>query len=245
MIRWTLRNSALRVAVSTALKHKMAEVGGADIPIHVIPNGVDATRFYPIPREDARRQLEIEPARRVIVAVGSLIEQKGHQVLIRAMADIVRRHSDVHLYILGHGPYRKALEELIETLGLNGQIHLVGKRPNEELKLWFSVADVSCLVSEREGWPNVVTESLACGTPVVATRVGGIPEIIDRPQFGILVDPTPESVATGLEEALSRKWDREAISREVLVRTWDTVAQEVEDLFASQLRPCVAAKDKT
>jgi len=244
MIAWTLRNADFCVAVSSALKKKITEITGAGISIHVIPNGVDPTRFHTIPAEEAREKLGIGQAGPAIVAIGSLIEQKGHQILIRAMGQIAARHSDVHLYILGRGPYRQTLEQLIERLDINNQVHLVGKRPNDELKFWFSIATVSCLASAREGWPNVVSESLACGTPVIATRVGGIPEIIDRPEFGILVDRTPESFTAGLEDALSRRWDRKAISKQALARTWDIVAREVEDLLTSRIKSPALRKDE-
>jgi teichuronic acid biosynthesis glycosyltransferase TuaC len=235
MIRWTLRNALICAAVSSALKEKMAQVGDVSIPIHVIPNGVDALRFQPVDPNEARRLLRIEHQGPVVVAVGSLIEQKGHQLLVRAIELISGRHPNVHLYILGHGPYLKTLERLIETLGLNGRVHLAGKRPNEELKLWFSMATMSCLASSREGWPNVVSESLACGTPVIATKAGGIPEILNRPELGILVERTPESIAAGLEEGLSRTWERNSISRHALARTWDTVAREIEELLATHI----------
>jgi teichuronic acid biosynthesis glycosyltransferase TuaC len=235
MIRWTLRHAAARVAVSGALRDKMAMVGGTDIPIRVIPNGVDAVRFRPVPLQEARKQLGLPPENPTIVAVGALIEAKGHHYLIRAIRELAPRYPDLQLYILGEGPYRGMLEKFVRELELAGRVHLMGKKPNEELRLWFSAAQVSCLASSREGWPNVVSESLACGTPVVATRVGGIPEIIHCPEFGILVEQTSKSIAAGLDQALSKSWNREEISRQTLARSWETVAAEVEEVFAAQL----------
>jgi glycosyltransferase involved in cell wall biosynthesis len=115
---------------------------------------------------------------------------------------------------------------------LNDEVFLVGKQPNESLKHWFSAGDVSCLASLREGMPNVVLESLACGTPVVATRVGGVPEVLVSERLGILVEPTLDSLAGGLETALLRPWDREFIAHYAQTRTWDTVAEEVEKYFS-------------
>ena len=231
MIRWTLRHAAIRAAVSTALCDQMAEVAGAALPIQVLPNGVDARRFYPVASNEAKRVLQIDPGRRAIVAVGSLIESKGHQLLIRAMAQLSKHYPDADLFILGHGPYLKTLQSLVQSLGLGERVHLVGKRPHEELKYWFSMADLTCLASAREGWPNVVTESLACGTPVIATKVGGIPEIIETPELGILVERSPEAIAEGLQQGLTRKWNRENISKHALARSWDAVAEEIQALF--------------
>ena len=235
MVRWTLRKAAACVAVSAALKEKMTEVCGEDISIHTIPNGVDTDRFWRTDIGEAREALSLSKTNRLIVAVGSLTETKRHQLLIRAIRGIAPRYPGIQLFIFGEGPCRDALERLVQELGLVEQVHLPGKIPNETLRLWFSAADLSCLTSAREGWPNVVTESLACGTPVVATRVGGIPEILHSPELGVLVEETPESLAAGLEQALSRSWNREAISRQTRARTWDVVATEVEEVLMTQI----------
>ena len=157
------------------------------------------------------------------------------------MQELTERHPGLQLYILGEGPYREELEKLIQGLGIGSQVHLVGKRPNNELRLWFSAAAISCLASSREGWPNVITESLACGTPVVATQVGGIPEILNSSELGVFVDKTPRSIAAGLELALHKNWDRDAISKKALARTWETVAAELEQLLLGGGDPLTAA----
>jgi teichuronic acid biosynthesis glycosyltransferase TuaC len=115
------------------------------------------------------------------------------------------------------------------------RVSLVGSKPNDELKYWFSAADVSCLASSREGWANVLLESLACGTPVVATRVWGAPEVINSPQLGILVDQTVESIGEGLKVALGKEWDHGILIRYASSRTWDVVAEEVENFLAARL----------
>ena len=178
----------------------------------------------------------------LLVSVGALIRPKGHLTLIRAFAVIALRLPELRLYILGEGPLRTELESLVRELNPHDRVRLPGKRTNEELRQWFNAADVSLLMSEREGWPNVLTESLACGTPVVATRVGGVPEILHSPELGIVVDQTIASVADGIERALLKKWDREAISKQTRTRTWSTVAGELEGVFSEQLRRRAAAK---
>jgi glycosyltransferase involved in cell wall biosynthesis len=95
------------------------------------------------------------------------------------------------------------------------------------LAAWFSAANLSCLMSSREGWPNVISESLACGTPVLATRVGGIPELIVGPDLGNMVERDIASIVRGLEENLSKNWNRQEISRKASSRSWDAVAEEV------------------
>jgi glycosyltransferase involved in cell wall biosynthesis len=237
MIRWTLNHADLVIAVSAALKKEMISLGIPAEKIEVIPNGIDANRFRPIAMDTARQKLHLGQIGALILAVGALIPLKGQELLIHAFARISMENSHLQLYILGEGPLRPTLEKLVLKLGLQDRVHLPGKKPHEELPFWFSAADVSCLPSAREGWPNVVTESLACGTPVVATRVGGIPEILVSPDFGILVDQSIESIASGLSQALSKRWDREGISARVRERTWDTVAAEVDRTLNSLVQP--------
>lgn len=235
MIRWTLREASALIAVSAALKSAMAALGTDENKIRVVPNGVDSQRFQNSNQEAARRQLNLPPDGQLILSVGALIPSKGHQLLIRAFSRIAVERGNVRLCVLGEGTFRTELEQLITRLGMDGKIQLPGKRANEQLPLWFNAADVSCLASAREGWPNVVTESLACGTPVVATRVGGIPEILHSRELGILTEQTEEGLAAGLEQALSKKWDRPEISRVTRERTWETVAAEVEGIFVEEM----------
>lgn len=232
MIRWTLRHSASVLAVSSALKEAMQKLGLPGVTIHVVPNGVDARLFRPMPRAEARRQLGLQLDGQLAVSVASLIPSKGHHLLIHAFQELAPRHPFLQLYIVGEGPNRPRLEKLVREAGLQQRVQFVGGRPQEELRLWFNAADISCLMSAREGHPNVVLESLACGTPVLATTVGGIPEIIVSPDLGMLVDQDVSAIAAGLEMALSKDWDREMLSRHAHARTWEAVAERVEEQLA-------------
>ena len=245
MIRWTLEQAAAVVSVSAALKDVMVGLGIDGRKIHVVPNGVDPARFQSISTAEARRSLGLQENGPVIVIVGSLIPSKGHELVIRGLARMRRENAGAELYILGDGPFRGFLEKLVEELNLRDAVHFLGKRPNEELPVWFSAATVSCLASSREGWPNVVTESLACGTPVVATGVGGVPEILHSEGLGILVEQTVDSVADGLQRALAKKWDRAAISSQTRARTWQQVAEELQTIFKAQVARFEAGPDKT
>jgi glycosyltransferase involved in cell wall biosynthesis len=232
MIRWTLLQANAVIAVSGALRDAMVKLKVPAGKVRVIPNGVDAELFHPIDPHEAKMKLNLPVEGRFLISVGALIRPKGHATLIRAFARVASRHPDLQLYILGEGLFRPELESLVRALKLEDRVRLPGKRPNSELPLWFNAAEVSLLTSEREGWPNVVTESLACGTPVVATRVGGVPEILHSQQLGIVVDRTVDSVAEGLERALSKTWDKQAISEQTRARTWRTVAEEVHSVLA-------------
>ena len=235
MIRWTLRHAAGGIAVSTPLRDKMVSLGLLPEKARVIGNGVDASRFVPLDRAECRKRLEIR-AEKVIVSVGSLIESKGHQLALAALPEVLSQHASLKLYIIGSGPIRERLQRLAVTNGIAANVHLVGRVPNEELKYWYSAADVTCLFSEREGWPNVLLESIACGTPVVATSVGGIPEVLASDDVGLMVEGKMECAAAGLRRGLTHGWDREALRRFAERRTWDSVAAELEAYFLPMLR---------
>ncbi len=234
MIQWSLRRAAGVVAVSEALKKLMVELGAPPDKIKVIANGIDAGRFHAMPQAAARQALGIPQNAKVIMSVGALIPAKSHEMLIRAVALLRGGDAKPRLYIAGEGQLRESLTTLIKELHLEEQAFLVGRQPNERLNLWFSAAEISCLASLREGMPNVVLESLACGTPVVATRVGGAPEVLVSDELGLLVEPNTNAIAEGLERALRTQWDRDFIARETQARTWDVVAGEVEAYFADR-----------
>jgi teichuronic acid biosynthesis glycosyltransferase TuaC len=239
LICWTLREAAGIIAVSAALRDTIMGLSVAAEKIKVIGNGVDPGRFHPLDRRTARRHLRLPEQAEVLVSVGALVPSKGFQFLISAVAELIRSHPRLRLYILGEGSYRCRLEALVHAAGLEDRVLLVGAEPNQELKYWFSAADLSCLMSSREGQPNVVLESLACGTPVVATRAGGIPEILTSAQLGLLVDQEPAGIASAVNDALNQYWDREFLASHVARRTWDVVAAEVEQYLALA---CAAAR---
>jgi glycosyltransferase involved in cell wall biosynthesis len=236
LIRWTLQQAKGLIAVSSALKDRMVHLGAPADKIRVIPNGVDVERFEPMDRCEARRSLGIPVTGAVIVSVGSLVPAKRHEVLIEAVAQLATRIPDLKAYIIGDGSLRSELEALRRRTHGEGRVFLVGEKPNTELSRWFSAADVSCLLSAREGWPNVVMESLACGTPVIATRVGGIPEIIVSSELGILVAEDLGSITEGIASALRRQWDRGALVRYAQSRTWKVVAAEVQEYLTSFMK---------
>jgi glycosyltransferase involved in cell wall biosynthesis len=235
LIRWTLRRAAGVVGVCEALKETMTNLGTPAEKACVIGNGIDLDRFERVNRTDARRKLGIPEDAEIILSVGNLIPVKGYQFLIPAIAQMVSRHPTIKLYIVGEGGSRKKLEAQASDEGVRDRILFVGRKPNEDLKYWYSAADVSCLASSREGWANVLLESLACGTPVVATRVWGTPEVIVSPKLGVLVEQNKESLAQGLECALEKQWNHTALVEYAATRTWDVVAREVQNFLEMRI----------
>src|SRR4030095_7692666 len=213
MIRWTLLQAAGVIAVSDSLRKVIVDLGVSAHRVRVIGNGIDPQRFSPVNPQEARSHLGLPENGPIIVSVGGLVPRKGFQFLIPAVTEITPRFPMLRLYILGEGEYRAKLEALTRDCSAQEHVIFTGDIPNQELRYWFSVATVSCLLSSREGWPNVLQESLACGTPVVATRVWGAPEIITSTELGLLVEQDVGAIARSLELALTKRWDRSAIAR--------------------------------
>lgn len=220
----TLATASHVIAVSGSLRDRAEKLGADPNRVTVIHNGVDTSIFHPMDREMARSEVGMGDGAMVLF-VGKLDPVKGGDVLIEALSVIPTERRPT-LLVAGVGPMRKRLVALASRLHVESSVHFVGTLSPKEIALHLNAADVLCLPSRHEGCPNVVLEALACGTPVVASRVGGIPEIVHNRETGILVDPDePRGLAEALEQAVQREWNRELISR-CRPRTWEDVATE-------------------
>ena len=235
MIRYALNQADHVITVCNALKQAMVSLGIDDNKISIIPSGVDTELFCPVEKQKARANLSIDEDQKIILSVGSLRPLKGFDTILDALPKLLENYPNMHLYIIGEGSYRPSLEQKTRDLRLGKNVTLIGERANSALTLWYNAADVFCLASSNEGWANVIMESLSCGTPVVATRVGGTPEILTSPDIGLLVDPTQESLYSGLKTALENTWDRGRIRAHMQNRTWFKIAHEIKVVFRSVL----------
>src|SRR5208337_3263699 len=228
-IRWTLRHAACVIAVSDSLAKIMLDLEPGLKDVQTIGNGVDSRRFFPEDQQAAREKLGLDAQDRVIVSVAALKRVKGPDLLVRAAALLKKSSARCKVLFVGAGPELGSLQQLAEQLDCADICQFVGPVPNEQLRTYFSAADVSCLASRKEGWPNVILESLACGTPVVATAVGEVPRLLaNHHELGIVVDPTPEAIHAGLSQALQQTWSRETLSAYAQRQTWENVAARVE-----------------
>ncbi len=236
-IERTLRRAAAVIAVSASLARRAVEIGAEAARVHEIGNGVDLERFAPGDRDAARRHLGIEPSERMILAVGRLDPIKGLDLLVEAMRrPPASADRTLRARLVGEGPARAALERSIQAAGLADRVILQGEVSPSALPTWYAASDVVTLLSHSEGCPNVVIEALACGRPVVATRVGGVPELVREGATGLLVeDRDPERVAARWGEALARAWPAAALTEHVRRRSWASVAERHLALYREVL----------
>ena len=167
------------ITVNDDLKEAVVRLGIRADKVLVWRQGVDVGRFQPGDRHLARQQLGIPVPGRVIVWVGRMAPVKGLDILLESCALLRERGVEYHLYLVGDGPLRRDLVAQAEAHGLSAHITFVGPKLHNELPDWYRAADLTVLPSRSEGLPNVLRESLACGTPFVASNVGGIKEIAD------------------------------------------------------------------
>ncbi|BAV34013.1 glycosyltransferase [Sulfuricaulis limicola] len=224
-IERAIRKAEGVTVVSEALRQFLVEQGFGDKPIDVIPNGVDAELFRPRDKAECARQLGIVSRGKTVVFVGQLLEVKGIIYLIEAVERLVAGGKDVFVYMVGEGSGRPVYEAEVARRGLSGRIQFVGNRPHSEIAVWMGAGDVFCLPSIREGFPNVVLEALFSGRPVVASRVGGIPEMVNTNNGYLVESGNAAALADALGEALEKTWDANAILATVSHLSWERAGQ--------------------
>lgn len=210
------------LAISGAVRQTMIGLGLPEERIAIHYPGVDHDRFRPVDRQAAKASLGIDGP--LLLSPGNLMERKGHMIVVEALA----RLPGVGLIIAGSGPEAGRLSQRIEELGLKGWARLAGMIPHGEMHRLFAAADVTVLASSVEGLANVRIESLACGTPVVTTAVGGAHEIIDRPAAGRIVRPDPAAVASAVRELLDNPASPAVVAETVAGFRWEANAEQLE-----------------
>jgi len=228
LIQWAAHEADAIVTVSAALRQRLLELGVDEAKIRVLRNGVDTDLFHPVEQAAARSMLGLG-RERVLASVGNLVPEKGHDLAIDALARI----ADAILLVVGDGHERRALVAHAERVGVANRVRFLSARPQSELVTVYSAADALILASSREGWPNVLLESMACGTPVVATDVGGVREIVCDPAAGIVVGSRhADAIAAALGQLLERPPVRADTRRHAKKYEWDETARAQTELYA-------------
>jgi glycosyltransferase involved in cell wall biosynthesis len=230
-IRSALRGAGAVVAVSRALADKAIALGAHPASVHVLYNGVDGGLFAPGSRADARIRLGLCADSPRLLYVGNLKPSKGCLDLLEAFPALLAVQPQARLTYVGTGPARAALLDRARELGCAANVELVGAIAHDALGDWFRAADLLCLPSHNEGVPNVVLEAMACGIPVVATQVGGIPEVVPE-HAGILVPPhRQELLEAALVQACARSWDHWRIAAHAAGFRWEDNINQLDRIM--------------
>ena len=234
-LAFALPRAARVVAVSRALAAKAAALGVPAERIDVVMNGVDGELFRPRDRAEARKALgHAGDARPWLLYVGRVEVDKGARELGTAFTRVAAARPDARLIVVGDGQERAALEQTLRPLGERALF--VGARPLAEIPTWMAACDVLTLPSHHEGTPNVLLEALACGRRVVATAVGGIPDVVHRPELGRLVPPRDsEALAEAFIAALATPYDGAAVAALGVRGGWEDSAAHLEASLARAL----------
>jgi glycosyltransferase involved in cell wall biosynthesis len=237
MIQWAASRAAGVITVCQALKDSLVELGVPAERIEVLRNGVDLELFRPVDRQRARHELGL--SRKTLLSVGNLVQLKGHDIAIRALTLL----PDCNLIIAGAGPERTVLETLAGACGVGDRVRFAGVLAQNELRQYYGAADLLILASSREGWANVLLESLACGTPVVASDVGGTPEVVAAPEAGLLMaERTPQALARAVHSLFERYPDHAATRRYAEQFSWTATTTGQLKLFERILSTGTADK---
>jgi teichuronic acid biosynthesis glycosyltransferase TuaC len=221
MILWAIERSAGVTTVCQALKDRLVEVGAAEEKIRVVIHGVDLQMFRPVDREAVRRRLGLSG--RVLLAVGHVIKRKGQFLAVQALPDL----PGTTLLIVGDGWMEGLLREMARNLGVEDRVRFLGHVEQEDLRDYYGAADALVLASSREGIANVLIESMACGTPVIATPVWGTPEAVSVPEAGVLMrDRSAEALVEAARRLFADYPDRAATRRHAETFTWERTSRD-------------------
>ncbi|MCG8314456.1 MAG: glycosyltransferase family 4 protein [Pseudomonadales bacterium] len=222
------------VGVSKHLTEVLSNYGVSKNKLHWIPTGVCRSTFAASENEvkTAISDARLENCQNTLLFVGRLHPVKAVDILIKAMNTLVSEHKGkIHLILIGDGPERSNLENMVAQLGIGNNVTFLGNQPQIKVAAWMKAASLLVLPSHMEGLPNVMLEALSLGLPVVASNVGGIPEVIDDCN-GRLVEPANiEGLANAINDALLNNWDKTKIESSVSWAQWESVVEEYSQIF--------------
>ncbi len=226
LIVWAINQCSAVISVCRYLSEEIKNLKVTQQQNLVMRNGVDLERFSPRRREETRARLHLNSF--TLISVGHFIERKGHHFVIEALKQL----SDVKLILIGDGPMDKELRTLVSAYHLEERVIFTGAVKQEQLADYYSAADCMVLASSREGWANVLLESMSCGTPVVATAVSGTPEVVLNETAGQLIsDRSATGIALGIERLRQHYPDRDAVREYASHFDWQETPARLYELI--------------
>ena len=228
LIAKVLKEAMAVIALSEDLKQMAVDLGASPNKISVISNGVDQSLFKPFDVSSLREQYNISPDSFVLLGVGRLVPLKRFDLLVAIIASLKKRmKKPIHGIIVGSGPEEARLRKLSYEYGLENDITFVGQQFPGELPRWYNLANILMVLSTHEGSPNAPLEALSCGTPVIATAVGNLPDIIDNGSGLILRDLNSDNIANAVALFWKKNvYDRSKIRLAVSDFTWEAVSDK-------------------
>ena len=231
LLRWGLPHVDRLVAVSRPLGERAIELGVPRERVAIVANGIDRDLFHPRDRRQARLQLGLPEQGRLVIYVGRLDRAKGVLDLAEAFARLASLQPDLRLAIVGDGAEMARCKKLAETFP--GRVFLPGALAMPDVAAWIAASDILTLPSWNEGTPNVLLEALASGRRVVATRVGGIPDVVSSPRLGELVEARDvPALADALGRAISTPYDPVEMTS-AAPHSWPDSAAHLRDALAA------------
>jgi N-acetyl-alpha-D-glucosaminyl L-malate synthase BshA len=233
-----IRNANAVIALTEDMKTEILK--SLDIEISVIPNGIDLDKFKNLSKKYFREKWELKEDEKIIAFVGTLRPVKGLKYLIQAMAIMIKKDASIKLILVGDGGERKYLKTLVEELKIENNIKFIGKVANENVPQYMVASDVFVLPSLSEGFPIVSLEAMACELPIVASKVGGLPDIVKNGVNGFLVEPkNPEQIAAKVLLLLGNNALKERISKnnKITIKgySWERVVDRLELVYRNYL----------
>lgn len=225
--------AAAVIAVSSALRDQLVALGVDAAKITVLRNGVDIDTFRIEDRETARAALGLPPAVRLAACVGNLLPEKDQGLALEMIAS----RPGLRLVLVGDGPRRAELGERAASLGIADRVDFRSAMPQRELSRLYAAADVLLVTSQREGWPNVVLEAMACGTPVVAFDVGAVRQMIVDDSLGrVVTERSASALGEGVDRVLAMPARREDLRAHASGFDWTSISRGQFELFERALR---------
>lgn len=235
IIKYSYHKSTKLIAISQDLKREAIEFGATEDNIHVISEGIDMRKFRPMDKDALKRRLGL-PDGFLLLYVGPVFRLKRIDRLIKVSARL-STDFDLHVLIVGDGPERTSLEILAREMGLQDRVVFIGQVSHDEVPQFTAASDVFVLCSETEGLPKCVREAMSCGVPIVASNVGGLPELVSNGETGYLADDDIE-LEKNLRQIMSSPELRERMGAQALEFARKNFAiekavREHEDLYSS------------
>ena len=175
--------------------------------LHLLVNGISTKLFKPYAKQASRKKLRLPKDQTILLYVGRLVAVKGPEHLMKALPEVLKKKKDVHCYVIGEGLLQPSLEKTLEELGIRSSVTFLGNKPLKMIPHYMSAADFVVLSSINEGRPNVIAESFACFTPVVASALPGVKELFASFPYGVLAQPkSSSSLAKAILSAFKKNW---------------------------------------